>query len=227
MWDRRSARRVTMVKEYIALKIILFANSDWYLYNFRRSLAAALKDAGHEVLLVSPPVPMAKSFGLWVFVGLLRRCGAKASIHFGNWLCCFGCGGCCGLKSLSWCMASRSNVRFTAGLPRVWRASARVNSVTGMGYVFISDAPKGKLLRPVVRALMRVALGGERARLILQNPDDVRLFEQKAIVPRAQIRLIPGSGVDCARFFPPPGRASRRQTAACGAGRTHALGQRR
>ena len=30
------------VREFIALKVILFANSDWYLYNFRRSLAAAL-----------------------------------------------------------------------------------------------------------------------------------------------------------------------------------------
>ena len=34
---------------------MLFANTDWYLYNFRRSLAAALRDAGHQVLLVSPP----------------------------------------------------------------------------------------------------------------------------------------------------------------------------
>ena len=36
-------------------KIVLFANTDWYLYNFRRSLALALREAGHEVLLLSPP----------------------------------------------------------------------------------------------------------------------------------------------------------------------------
>ncbi len=36
-------------------KIILFANTDWYLYNFRRSLALAGQTAGHAVLLVSPP----------------------------------------------------------------------------------------------------------------------------------------------------------------------------
>jgi glycosyltransferase involved in cell wall biosynthesis len=50
---------------------------------------------------------------------------------------------------------------------------------------------------------MRLALGGERARLILQNPDDVRFFERTGISPRARIRLIAGSGVDCARFLPP------------------------
>src|SRR5471032_2711946 len=38
-------------------KIILFANTDWYLYNFRRSLAEGLRDAGHELLLISPPGP--------------------------------------------------------------------------------------------------------------------------------------------------------------------------
>ena len=35
------------------MKVVLFANTEWYLYNFRRSLAFALRDAGHEVLLVS------------------------------------------------------------------------------------------------------------------------------------------------------------------------------
>ena len=35
-------------------KILLFANTDWYLYNFRLSLAKDLRAQGHEVILVSP-----------------------------------------------------------------------------------------------------------------------------------------------------------------------------
>jgi glycosyltransferase involved in cell wall biosynthesis len=81
--------------------------------------------------------------------------------------------------------------------------AARINAVAGMGYVFISDSAKARLLRPAVRALMRAALGGPRARLILQNSDDVRFFAQAGIVPLQQIRLVPGSGVDCLRFSPP------------------------
>jgi glycosyltransferase involved in cell wall biosynthesis len=69
-----------------------------------------------------------------------------------------------------------------------------------MGYVFTSDKLKARLLRPLVRALMHVALDGRRARLILQNPDDVALFERAGFVDPAHIRLIPGSGVDCSRF---------------------------
>lgn len=37
------------------MKIILFANTEWYLYNFRLSLAQALRGEGYEVVLISPP----------------------------------------------------------------------------------------------------------------------------------------------------------------------------
>jgi glycosyltransferase involved in cell wall biosynthesis len=81
--------------------------------------------------------------------------------------------------------------------------AGRINAVSGMGYVFTSDSLKARLLRPILRLLMRAALGGERARLILQNPDDVQLFERAGIVPSEQIRMVRGSGVDCSRFLPP------------------------
>jgi len=58
-------------------KIVLFANTDWYLYNFRRSLALALKSEGYEVLLLSPPGAYGerlRSLGLrWVPVPMDRR----------------------------------------------------------------------------------------------------------------------------------------------------------
>jgi glycosyltransferase involved in cell wall biosynthesis len=77
---------------------------------------------------------------------------------------------------------------------------ARINAVAGMGYVFTSGQLKARMLRPVVRGLLRLALGGEQARLILQNSDDVKLFRQAALVDPSHIRLIRGSGVDCTSF---------------------------
>jgi glycosyltransferase involved in cell wall biosynthesis len=58
------------------------------------------------------------------------------------------------------------------------------------------------LLRPVVRGLLRLSFGGSNARVIVQNSDDSNLVENSRIVERSQIRLICGSGVDCARFAP-------------------------
>jgi len=189
------------------LKLVLFANTDWYLYNFRRSLAAALRDSGREVVLLSPPGPYGEKLEAlgfrWISAPMERRSlSPLREFALLGWL---------------WRLMRREHPDvvhgFTikcavyGGLAARLAGAARVNSVTGMGYVFISDAPKAKLLRPVVRALMRLALGGGRARLILQNPDDVRFFERTGITPRAQICLIPGSGVDCARFLPPaPGQ---------------------
>jgi glycosyltransferase involved in cell wall biosynthesis len=184
------------------MKLLLFANTDWYLYNFRRSLALAAREAGYEVLLVSPPGPYGRKLldlGLrWIEAPMRRRSlnpleefalllwltrlarAEKASVVHGFTIKCAVYGA----------LAARLS------------GAASVNAVAGMGYVFISDEGTARLLRPIVRALMRVAFGGARARIILQNPDDVAVFEKASLAPAAQIRLIPGSGVDCARFLP-------------------------
>jgi glycosyltransferase involved in cell wall biosynthesis len=191
------------------MKLLLFANTDWYLWNFRRSLALALREAGHDVLLLSPdgpyggklralglrwqPLPMDRrslnplreAMLLLHLVRLLRR--ERPDVVHGFTI----------KSAVYGSLAAR-----LAGVP------ARVNAVAGMGYVFVSDAPKARLLRPLVRALMKLALGGRKARLILQNPDDVALFEQARLVDPAHIRLIPGSGVDTTRFAPDPRRVA-------------------
>ena len=37
------------------MKFIFFANTDWYLYNFRLATALQVKADGHEVVMLSPP----------------------------------------------------------------------------------------------------------------------------------------------------------------------------
>lgn len=189
-------------------KVILFANTDWYLYNFRRSLAAALRDAGYEVLLISPPGeygpklqalgfcwqalpmdrrslnPLAELALLWHLARLFRL--EQPDLVHGFTIKCAVYGS----------LAAR-----LAGVP------ARVNAVAGMGYVFISNDIKARVLRPLVRTLLRLALNGKGARLVLQNPDDIDLFRQAGLVDDDKVRLIMGSGVDCSRFKPGSGAA--------------------
>jgi glycosyltransferase involved in cell wall biosynthesis len=90
---------------------------------------------------------------------------------------------------------------------RLAGVKGRVNAVAGLGYVFISDEPRARMLRPVVRRLLKTALSGKDARLILQNPDDLALFREAGLVTDERVRIIPGSGVDTSRFM--PGRARR------------------
>jgi glycosyltransferase involved in cell wall biosynthesis len=200
------------------MKAVLFANTDWYLYNFRRSLAMSLRRQGYDVLLISPagpyggklralglrwkPLPMARrslnplreAALLWHLVRLLRR--ERPVLVHGFTIKCAVYGS----------LAAR-----LAGV------AARVNAVAGMGYVFTSPQIKARLLRPLVRGLLRLALGGSGARLILQNADDVALFRQAGLVDPQHIRLIRGSGVNCAQF------AAETHMKTPGGGRTRVL----
>jgi glycosyltransferase involved in cell wall biosynthesis len=182
-------------------KIVLFANTDWYLYNFRRSLAQALKLTGYDVLLVSPPGEYGmklRNLGFrWEPLPMDRR--SLNPLHEVRLL----------LHLVALFRRERPELvhGFTIKCAvygslaaRLAPVRARVSAVAGMGYVFTSESIKARLLRPVVRSLLRLALGGRGARLILQNPDDVRLFEDGGLINAEQVRLIPGSGVDCTRF---------------------------
>ncbi|MEK9721293.1 MAG: glycosyltransferase, partial [Quisquiliibacterium sp.] len=165
--------------------------------------AAALRDAGHQVLLVSPPGEYGarlQALGFRWLPAPMERLSLNPvkELALVRWLTQ---------------LVRREQIDLVHGFTikcavygslaaRLSRRAVRVNAVAGMGYVFTSNDLKARLLRPVVRSLMRIALDGERARLILQNPDDVALFERARLVHPARVRLIKGSGVDCSRFAP-------------------------
>lgn len=77
------------------------------------------------------------------------------------------------------------------------RATGRpfLPNVSGLGTGFI----RGGLLPKVQAALYREAFRGLPI-VFFQNRDDAALFEKMNLVRREQVRLIPGSGVDCRAF---------------------------
>jgi len=196
------------------VKIILFANTDWYLYNFRLSLAQELRAQGHDVLLVSPPGeygirlqergfrwlpfvfsrrglnPVAEAVTLMRLRQLYRSEKPDLVHHFT-------------IK----CVLYGSYAARRVGIRRV------VNSITGLGYVFISQTLKARLLRWLVSRWYRMAL--RDTEVIFQNPEDRQLFLSYHFTDEGHSYLIPGSGVDVKRFYPCEetkiGRASCRE----------------
>ncbi len=79
-----------------------------------------------------------------------------------------------------------------------------VQAVSGLGYVFVSDTPRARLLRHVSGPLFKLALRGHGTRLVLQNPDDQRFFIDRGLVAPERAVLIRGSGVDTDSFRPRP-----------------------
>lgn len=189
------------------MKVLLFANTDWYLYNFRLPLAQALRARGDEVVLVSPPGayaerlqaagfrwvafpfsrrgtnPLREAATIWRLAEVYRRERPDLAHHFT-------------IK----CVLYGSLAARLAGVKRV------VNAITGLGYVFTGTDRRARLLRPLVRGLYRPVLRGSQ--VIFQNPDDRDLFLREKLAQPDQIHLIKGSGVDVERFTPlpePPG----------------------
>ena len=185
------------------MKIILFANTDWYLYNFRLSLARELQVQGHEVLLISPPGDHGahlEALGFrWLQLPMDRKSlNPLQELRLLAYLCRL-------YRREQPALAHHFTIKcvvYGSIAALVARVPARVNAVAGMGYVFTNQALKARLLRPVVRGLMRLVLNGRGARLILQNNDDMAAFAKAGLARPELTRLVMGSGVDLARFTP-------------------------
>jgi len=190
------------------LKALLFANTDWYLYNFRLPLAKALRTQGYDVLLLSPPGdyaklltqegfrwtglplpkgvnPLSELRALYRLLRVYRAERPDLAHHFT--IRCVLYGG----------FAARS-----AGVRAI------VSSVTGLGHVFTTNSWLNRLLRPLISVVYRYVFA--RSQVIFQNPDDRRDFLRLALLDEARTHLIRGSGVDTEFFRPGTGLRSDR-----------------
>jgi glycosyltransferase involved in cell wall biosynthesis len=185
------------------MKFAFFANTDWYLYNFRLSTARRLQAEGHDVVMLSPPGEFGARFAehgfRWISLSMDR-----ASLNPARELVT--------LHGLARVLAKeRPDLlhNFTlkcavygALAARMAHIPATVNAVAGMGYVFTSDSVKARVLRPMLKTMLRATLGGKRSLLILQNPDDATAFRDANLIEPEKIRVIRSSGVNTSRFHP-------------------------
>lgn len=183
------------------MKILLFANTDWYLYNFRSSLALSLRDAGHEVVLLSPAgdyCDRLKNMGLkWVEAPMSRRSiNIFREFYILLWLAIF-----VRAQKIDVIHGFTIKCAVYGGLVSRFSSSIySVGSVAGMGFVFISNSFLAKILRVVVKFLFRFSLDHTKSHLIIQNNDDDKFFKINNLVREDRISVIYGSGVNCSKF---------------------------
>lgn len=179
----------------MGVKIVIGLNTAWNLFNFRAGLIRALVARGYEVVAVAPPdayAPRLAALGcrfvplpmdnqgthpgkdallLWRFVRLFRQ--ERPDVYLGYTV--------------------KPNVY--GSLAARWLGIPVINNIAGLGAVFIRD---GWLVR-LVRGLYRAALGAS-SKVFFQNDDDRQLFISSGLVNAAATDLLPGSGIDLARF---------------------------
>jgi glycosyltransferase involved in cell wall biosynthesis len=180
-------------------KILIVANSSWFIHNFELALIRALQST-LEVVAVTPHDDWSSRFASlgvrFVALPMSRR----------------------GLNPFA-------DIRMALGLYRVYQReepevvfhntikpviygsiAARaagvkgiLNMIPGLGYVFTGQTLRHRSLRHLVKLMYRCALDGSH-RVFFQNPDDRRYFVENGLVKADKAELTYGLGVDLERF---------------------------
>lgn len=89
---------------------------------------------------------------------------------------------------------------------RLAHVPAAVFSVSGLGYLFVSDGRRAAALRAATLPMYRAAVAHRNGRLVFQNGDDLELFVRLRLCARRDGVVVGGSGLDLARYRsgPPP-----------------------
>jgi glycosyltransferase involved in cell wall biosynthesis len=183
------------------MKILLFSNTDWYLYNFRLKLAKDLQAEGYDVILLSPPGKYATSLGAegfrWLQIPLERR-GMNPLTEMLTIL-----------KLVSVYRRERPDlihhftikcVLYGSLAARICGVPAVVNSITGVGYLFTNTGWLIGLLQKLVKAWYRLVL--KRTQVIFENEDNLGMFVDLGLVEAGQANLVRSAGVDVGRYLP-------------------------
>jgi len=80
-------------------------------------------------------------------------------------------------------------------------AKRSVNMITGLGFLFVSDGAKAKIVRAIVSVILRVYARFGSVHVIVQNQDDLALMTGLGF-KESRIDLVRGSGVDISAFSP-------------------------
>jgi glycosyltransferase involved in cell wall biosynthesis len=184
-------------------RLLFVVTEDWFFLSHRLPMARAALAAGFEVHVATNVADGAAAIAAEGFV--------LHPMHFAR-------GRLAPLETLASILALRRLHRRIApdlvhhvalqatilgSLAALGRPVARVNAITGLGYAFIAETRKARIVRAVIGRLLRSLVDRRRSVALVQNPDDRALLQGLGIAAQ-RIALIPGSGVDVDRLVPTP-----------------------
>lgn len=87
-------------------------------------------------------------------------------------------------------------------IARIVKTKSVVNSISGLGHVFISQGLVSSVRKVIVKILYRNLFKHNNVRAILQNPEEREMLSKYNIIGFDRSFLIRGAGVDLEAFFP-------------------------
>ncbi len=176
-------------------RLLYLVSEDWYFLSHRLPMARAARAAGYEVHVATRVVDggaaiTAEGFALHP---LHWRRGSTNPIDLVNAVA--------EVRRVYRALAPDlvHQIAFwpsiVGSLAAAGLATRRVSALAGLGFAFTSHTPKARIVRALLRPFLRRLLSGDRAAVLVQNPDDLAAMTALGI-PRARLFVIPGSGVD-------------------------------
>jgi glycosyltransferase involved in cell wall biosynthesis len=182
-------------------KILYVANTSWYLYNFRLSLMQAMQSLGWEVVVAAPRDRFSQKLadqGLRFVDLAMDRKGTNPLPELRLLHRLWGL----------YCREAPDLVHHFTIKPTVYGSMAAqlarlqgvVNSITGLGYIFIH----GGAIQQIAKGLYRCALRPP-AETIFENSQDRDFFLRNRLLGDHRAHLIYGTGVDMDFYDEAPG----------------------
>ena len=186
-------------------RILFLITEDWYFWSHRLPIARAARDAGFEVLVATRvdqhkeriekegfkliPIGLKRkrrnvfneSLSILEIIKIYRREKPDIVHH-----------------------VAVKPVLYGSWAAKIARVSCVVNALAGLGFIFVAQGWKTKILRYFVIFACRSAFLGKGTIGIFQNPQDLKLFVSTKIISSKKGVLIKGSGVDTAIYTPSP-----------------------
>ena len=180
----------------MALKIIVSANTSWYLWNFRCALIDELISRGHEVVLIAPrdryTQRLQERHGCQVMCLPMKgqRQNLARELH-ALWVYC------CRFYSIHPDLYLAFTVKpiLYGGLAAKLLGAVTIPTITGLGTAFIRESTTTRLIEFMYRKVLPGA-----STIFFQNHTDKELFITRKLANKNQSRVCPGSGVDLHRF---------------------------
>lgn len=180
-------------------KIIITANTGWYLYNFRRNTITSLVKNGYQVYAIAPKDeyterlislgcrfeniemrrfsknPFLELMVIYRYLLLYKKINPQVVLNF----------------------TPKSNIysSISGGLLKI----KIINNISGLGRIFVKDDYTAKFVKMLYRFSQKFA-----STVFFQNRDDMELFLRHKIVRSSQVDVVPGSGVDLDHFVHSP-----------------------
>lgn len=179
------------------MRVAIVLNTSWNIYNFRLNLIRSLQAEGHEVHTIAPTDNYTEE---------LKKAGC---IHHSVKMDSRGANPLKDFALIVELYSIYKKVRPDVILhytikPNVYGSLAAsllripvVNNVCGLGTVFL----KKDFISATAMFLYKISFRIPK-KVFFQNPDDLKLFLEKKLVPVHTVDLLPGSGIDLQRFKP-------------------------